>query len=164
MLSSGRTGWLYRELVQEKRLAVAAQAAGTYPSGQYPCIFLFFVAPARGHTVEEDLKALDELVARLQTKPVDDATLTRAKTQVRAATVRRLANNAGLASLLTVMYATYGDWRSLFTQIDKIDKVTAADVQRVARQYFTPVSRTTVWLAQSVVAAPSPAKPVGGRR
>jgi len=164
MLSSGRTGWLYRELVQEKRLAVAAQAAGTYPSGQYPCIFLFFVAPARGHTVEEDLKALDELVARLQTKPVDDATLTRAKTQVRAATVRRLANNAGLASLLTVMYATYGDWRSLFTQIDKIDKVTAADVQRVARQYFTPVSRTTVWLAQSVVAAPSPAKPAGGRR
>ena len=37
--SSGRTGWLYSDLVQEKRLALAAQASGTYPSGRYPALF-----------------------------------------------------------------------------------------------------------------------------
>ena len=55
----------------------------------------------------------------------------------------------------------YGDWRKLFTSIDDINKVTAEDVQRVARQYFTPANRTTVWLAQT----PQPAgvRQAGGR-
>jgi predicted Zn-dependent peptidase len=42
------------------------------------------------------------------------------------------------------------------TRIDRIAKVTAADVQRVARQYLTPASRTVV---QTV---PKPAAPKGG--
>ena len=44
--------------------------------------------------------------------------------------------------MLATYYANYGDWRKLFTSIDDIDKVTADDVQRVAKQYFTPQNRT----------------------
>jgi predicted Zn-dependent peptidase len=73
---------------------------------------------------------------------VDEATLARVKTRTRAGLIRRLDNNAGLAELLSEYYANYGDWRKLFTSIDEIDKVTADDVQRVAKQYFTPVNRT----------------------
>ena len=43
-----------------------------------------------------------------------------------------------MAEQLAYYYVNYGDWRKLFTGIDDIDKVTAEDVQRVARQYFTP--------------------------
>ena len=42
--------------------------SGTYPSGRYPCTFVFLMAPAQGHTVEEDTKALDEMLKRLQTE------------------------------------------------------------------------------------------------
>ena len=35
-----------------------------------------------------------------------------------------------------------GDWRNLFKQLDKIEKVTAEDVQRVAQTYFTTKNRT----------------------
>ena len=60
----------------------------------------------------------------------------------RATVIRRLANNSGLAALLTSYYMSYGDWRKLFTSIDDLNKVTAADVQRVARQYFVAANRT----------------------
>ena len=145
ILSGGRTSLLYRDLVQQKRIALAAQAVGTYPSGRHPNLFVFFLVPALGHTIEENEKALDQILARLRDEAVDPAALARAKIEERAAVIRRLGNNAGLASLLTAYYATYGDWRKLFTALDAIDKVSAADVLRVARQYFNPLSRTVAY-------------------
>ena len=133
ILSGGRTGLLYQDLVQDKQIALAAQAVATYPGGRYPNLFLFFLVPAMGHTVEENEKALDDLLAEFESHPVDEVALARAKTQARASVIRRLANNAGLASLLTEYYMTYGDWRKLFTSIDELNKVTAADVERVAQ-------------------------------
>ena len=39
----------------------------------------------------------------------------------------------------------YGDWKKLFTGLGDIDKVTAADVLRVARQYFVESGRTVAF-------------------
>ena len=146
ILSSGRTGLMYKELVQDKKLALAAQAASTYPGGKYPNLFVFFLAPSLGHTTGENVKALDDLLARFESRPPDAEQLARAKTQARASVIRRLANNAGLAELLAVAYMNYGDWRKLFTQIDDLNKVTAEDVHRVSAQYFTPSNRTLSYL------------------
>ena len=55
---------------------------------------------------------------------------------------RQLASNSGLAAQLTFYHVLTGDWRNLFRQLDKIDKVTAEDIQRVAREYFTTKNRT----------------------
>ena len=146
ILSSGRTGLMDKELVQDKKVALAAEAASTYPGGKYANLFVFFLAPSLGHTTEENIKAFDELLARFESRPPDAEQLARAKTQVRASLIRRLANNAGLAELLASAYIDYGDWRKLFTQIDDLNKVTAADVQRVAARYFTPSNRTLAFL------------------
>ena len=43
----------------EKKIALLAQANSTYPDGRYPNLFVFFLAPSVGHTVDENLKALD---------------------------------------------------------------------------------------------------------
>ena len=75
------------------------------------------------------------------------------KTKVRAGLIRRLGSNAGLASVLTVYYATYGDWRKLFTSLDDLNKVTADDVQRVALKYFDPASRTVAYTVSNAPAA-----------
>ena len=79
---------------------------------------------------------------------MDAETLARVKTKARAGVIRRLDNNAGLAQMLATYYASYGDWRKLFTSIDDLNRVTADDVQRVARQYFVLPSRTVAYLAQ----------------
>jgi predicted Zn-dependent peptidase len=148
ILSSGRTGLLYKDLVQEKKIALVAQASASYPDGRYPNLFVFFMAPSVGHTVDEDMKALDNLLAQFKARKVDAETLARVKTKARAGVIRRLDDNTGLAQMLATYYASYGDWRKLFTSIDDLNRVTADDVQRVARQYFVLPSRTVAYLAQ----------------
>jgi predicted Zn-dependent peptidase len=161
ILSGGRTGLLYQELVRDKQVALEAEAEDSFPDSRYPNLFLFFVAPSLNHTVDENEKALEDLLARFESKPVDAETLARVKTKARAAVIRRLDSNSGLASLLTAYYAAYGDWRKLFTSLNDIDKVTAEDVQRVARKYFTSSSRTVAY----TVAPKEPAsEPAGGRQ
>jgi predicted Zn-dependent peptidase len=62
--------------------------------------------------------------------------------------MRQLDNNPGLANLLAAYHANYGNWRKLFTSLDEIDKVTAEDVQRVARTYFTDNAKTVSFTFQ----------------
>jgi predicted Zn-dependent peptidase len=143
LLSGGRTSIMYRDMVRDKRIALQAGAESGFPGGKYPNLFFFYLIPAIGHTAVENEKELDNLIANLQKEKVDEAALARVKTRTRAALIRQLDDNAGLAQLLASYYANYGDWKKLFTSIDDIDKVTAEDVQRVARQYFVPNNRTT---------------------
>ncbi len=112
-----------------------------------------------GHTVEENQKELDAVLANFEKTKIDEATLARVKTRTRANLIRRLDNNSGLAQLLASYYANYGDWRKLFTEIDEIDKVTAEDVQRAAKQYFVPSNRTVALTYQP--AAPNTGKEQG---
>ncbi len=155
LLSSGRTGVLYKEMVRDKRIALAAAAAESFPGAKYPNLFLFFLAPALGHTVEENSKTFYDILERFKAQKVDAESLARVKTKTRAGLIRRLASNSGLAAMLPAYYANYGDWRKLFTGLQDIDKVTADDVQRVARQYFVTENRTVAYTVQ-------PPKPQAG--
>ena len=142
ILSGGRTSIIYKDIVRDKRLSLDAGATATMPGGKYPNLFFFYLVPSQGHTPAENEKELDSVIANFKNTLVDDATLARTKTKTRAGLIRQLDSNSGLAQLLSSYQALYGDWRKLFTTIDDIDKVTAADVQRVAREYLTPDNRT----------------------
>jgi predicted Zn-dependent peptidase len=154
VLSGGRTGLLYKELVQGKELALQAEAVSAYPGTLQSGLFLFFVVPALGHTVEENRAALDAVLTKLGQEGIDAETLARVKTKARAGVIRRLADNSGLAEMLASAQAEFGSWKKLFTSLDEIDRVTTADVVRVARRYFVPSGRTTGY----TVAAPSAAE------
>lgn len=145
ILSSGRTGTLYKELVRDKRIALAAQAVSGFPAGKYANLFVVFDVPQAGHTIEENEKAIHEIIEKLKTEKVDAATLQRVKTKVRAGLIRQLDSNTGLASQLPFYSAMYGDWRKMFTGLDDIEKVTADDVQRVAKQYLMDEKKTVVY-------------------
>jgi predicted Zn-dependent peptidase len=148
ILTSGRTGLLYKDMVRDKKLSVAAIDAATFPAGKYPNLFLFLLVPSAGKTAEENEKEFYDVLERFKNEKVDDVTLARVKTKARAGVIRELGSNSGLASLLTSIYVAYGDWRKLFTSLDDINKVTADDVQRVARRYFIPESRTVALTVQ----------------
>jgi predicted Zn-dependent peptidase len=145
ILSMGRTGWIYQDLVRDKKIAIGAGAYGSFPGAKYPNLFIFLSVPANGHTVDENEKALYALIDRLKNEKVDEETLKRVRINVRAGLLRQLNSNSGLASQLSVYEATYGDWKKMFTAIDDVDKVTADDVQRVARQYFNEAGRTVAY-------------------
>jgi predicted Zn-dependent peptidase len=142
ILSDGRTGIIYKEMVRDKQIALGAESLNSFPGGKYPSLFLFFVAPSSGHTVEENEKAIDDIIGRLKKEPVDAESLQRVKTKLRAALIQKLNNNSGLASELATNQANFGDWRKLFTDLDEYNKVTAEDVMRVANTYLVDKSRT----------------------
>ena len=164
VLAGGRTGLLYKELVRDKKISLGAFAQPEFPGGKYPNLFLFFLVPNMGHTVEENEKACYDIIERLKTQKIDDGTLNRIKIKVRADVIRRLDSNSGMAQLLTNYYVNYGDWRKLFTGIDEIDKVTADDVQRVAKQYLAPDTRTVVYTIQPGGQAKPAANKEGGSK
>jgi predicted Zn-dependent peptidase len=145
-LLSGRTGIMQGELV-EKGIAQVATARATFPAGRDPNLFLFLLAPAPGHTLDDVQKALNGVLGQLQTRELSADALVRAKAQIRVSALRRLQSNADLAALLPAYYAEYGDWRSLFKELDNSSKVTAGAVERAALKYFTPANRTVVYLA-----------------
>jgi predicted Zn-dependent peptidase len=159
ILSSGRTSIMYKDLVQEKRIAVDAEAIPTFPGGRYPNLFVLFIMPAQGHSVDEDQKAVDDLVQRLKTQKVDAEALERVKAQARVGVLQRLDNNSELAAMFSSYYANFGDWRKLFTTLDDYKKVTADDIQRVARRYFITQNRTVSFTVVPQAAHPQTAQP-----
>jgi predicted Zn-dependent peptidase len=148
ILAGGRTGLLYMDLVRDKQIALGAFAQPTFPGGKYANLFLFFSVPNRGHTIQENEKACYDVIERLKKEKVDAASLQRVKTKIRADLIRQLDSNSGMAGALASYYVNYGDWRKMFTGLAEIDKVTADDVQRVARKYLVPETRTVAYTVQ----------------
>ena len=58
-------------------------------------------------------------------------------------TLRGLADNEGLANQLAQYQTLFGDWRQLFRELDQADKVTKADIRRVANKIFVESNRTS---------------------
>ena len=153
ILSNGRVSRLYRTLVRDQQIAAVAEGVSPYPGDKYPSLFVFFAAPVPGHTSAEIATSIHKEIDKLKTTDVTDAELAMYKTRARADLLRGLANNQGLANALAQYQTRYGDWRELFGQLDRVDKVTKADIRRVANQVFVASNRTTGQLDTEAPAA-----------
>ncbi|MGL5082871.1 MAG: M16 family metallopeptidase [Microcoleaceae cyanobacterium] len=142
ILSSGRTARLYRSLVEEKQVALAAEGLNGYPGDRYPNLMLFYALTAPGVSTDEVAVALREQIDRLKTEPVTQKELERVKTQARAALLQSLDSNMGMAFALVEYQVKTGDWKNLFRELDLIGAITPADIQRVAQATFRPENRT----------------------
>jgi predicted Zn-dependent peptidase len=142
IVGMGRTSRLYESLVKEKRLAMYASGFQGMPGTKYPGLFLFYAVPARGRSNQECEEAIYAEIEQLKGGLVDEQDLKKAKTRARAAVIRQLDSNSGLAGQLTAFEVMTGDWRNLFKQLDQINRVTSEDIQRVAREYFTTKNKT----------------------
>lgn len=146
ILSGGRTSRLYRNLVEDKRIAMSAAGFSGFPGNKYPNLFLFYALATPGHTNEENEEAMLAEVERLKNELVTEEELARTKSRARARLVARLDSNSGLASQLAAYQVLTGDWRNRFRSLDAIEKVTREDIQRVAQTYFTDRNRTVGYL------------------
>ncbi len=160
IMSNGRVSRLYRSLVRDQQIAAEAQGFSPFPGDKYPGLFAFYAVPLPGHTPAEMRTAIHKEIDKLKTTDVSDEELAMYKTRARADLLRGLADNQGLANALAEYQTRYGDWRQLFLQLDRVDKVTKADIRRVANQVFVASNRTS---AEIDFAAPAAtAKKDGG--
>jgi predicted Zn-dependent peptidase len=160
IMSNGRVSRLYRSLVEQQQIAAEAEGASPFPGEKYPSLFAFFAVPLPGHTPAEMRDAIHKEIDKLKTADVTDAELQMYKTRTRADLLRGLDDNQGLANSLAEYQTRYGDWRQLFLQLDDVDKVTKADIRRVANQVFVASNRTSAEIDTEPPA--EPAKQDGG--
>jgi predicted Zn-dependent peptidase len=161
LLSSGRTSRLYRSLVRDKKIAAQAQGFNGFPGNKYPSLFTFLAITTPGHTPADVTAAIAEELDRLKNEDVSPEELASVKTRVKASLLRQLDNNSGLALQLAEAQTVYGDWRELFRSVDKIDKVTAADVRRVANATFNINNRTIAYVDNSPAKTAAATTPKG---
>jgi len=142
VMSDGRTSRLYRSLVRDQRIAIAAEGFSGFPGEKYRNLYAFYAVPAQGHSPEEVGNSIHTELDKLKTEGVTPEELQMVKTRAKAALLRGLNNNQGLATSLARYQLRFGDWREMFREIDKLDAVTNEDVIRVANQIFVTNNRT----------------------
>jgi predicted Zn-dependent peptidase len=142
LMSDGRTSRLYRALVRDKKIASYSAGLDNFPGSKYPQLFAFYAFLLPGHKPDEAEAAIHQELDRLKTQDISDDELKMIKTRAKANLIRGLSDNEGLAFELSLYQMRYGDWRELFRQVDRIDKVSKADIRRVANQIFVPTNRT----------------------
>ncbi len=146
LLSQGRTSRLYRSLVRDKKLAAVAAGFNGFPGNKYPNLFACVGIPTAGHTASELADPIHSELDRLKSEDVSADELNSIKTRAKATLLRQLDSNNGLALQLATYQTVFGDWRELFREVDRIDKVTPADIRRVANATFVPSNRTTAMI------------------
>jgi predicted Zn-dependent peptidase len=135
---SGRTGRLTKALVLDKKIANSAVA---YVNGQkYGGFVGAEVTVKDGQDPATAEAALYEVVDKLKTEPVPVEELQKVKNQAKANAYRRLSNGTFIMFQL-LNDDGRGDWKMINTASDALDAVTAADIQRAAKQYFTKETR-----------------------
>ncbi|HSR09859.1 MAG TPA: pitrilysin family protein, partial [Thermodesulfobacteriota bacterium] len=146
ILSYGRSSRLYRRLVEDEKIALRASASNGSPGERYANLFVVSAAPRRPHTAAELEKKLLEELERLKKDPVGEEELQRVKNQIQTELLRNLGSNASLSHWLSYGECVFGDWKYILERMKSMDKVTAEDVLRVSRKYFSPGNRTVAAL------------------
>ncbi len=155
LMSEGRTSRLYRALVRDKKIASFSAGFTGLPGIKYPHLFAFYAFPLPGHTTQEVADAIHVEIDRIKKEDISDDELKMIKTRAKANLIRGLADNEGLATELATYQTRYGDWRELFRSVDRIEKVTKADIRRVANETFYDTNRTVGVIVTAKGAAPS---------
>jgi zinc protease len=143
ILTDGQSSRLYKQLV-DSQLAISAN--GGFGESLDPTLFRFTIQPRTGVDTAVTEKVLFEQLTKLQSDLVPDSELRKAKNQMLAGLYRRLKTIEGRANLLGTYEVFMGDYSKAFDEDKRVEAVTAADIQRVAKKYFTAKNRTVATL------------------
>jgi zinc protease len=144
LMSTGQSSRLYKRMVDQDQIVLSV--SGNNGRSLDPGLFIFSMRPRSGVDPARTEKVLFEEIGKLQTTPIPAEELQKAKNQLLAQHYRGLKTIAGRANLLGTFEVFRGDYKKLFTMDKDIEAVTAADVQRVAKKYFTENNRTVATL------------------
>lgn len=128
-------------LVREQQIAVSVDAS--YDAmNRGPGMFVLQASPRPGHTVAELEQAIRNVLATVAKQGVTEQELSRARSQLRAAQVYKKDSVMGQAMEIGMLETLGYGWRSDELMLDKLNSITAADVQRVAQSYFSDAQLT----------------------
>ena len=139
ILSDGNSSRIYRKLVYEKGIALAAFGGGNIIED--PNLFFAVAIVQPGHTPEEAANALIAELDRLRDEPVSGAELQQAKNQFARDYILGRESNQSKAEQLGHAVVIHNDIKTADGEFDIFQNLSVADVRRVAQRYFTPENR-----------------------
>ncbi|MBD3402913.1 insulinase family protein [candidate division GN15 bacterium] len=145
-LGQGRTSILYETMVKEKKMAMQVGGFSGFPGNKYPGMAMVYALPAQGHDNYECEEEIFTAIERVKEELVSQEDLEKMRARAKASFINSIASNTGIAMQLCEAQQYYGDWREMFRQLDKINAVTAEDIQRVANEYLTEKNRVVVMM------------------
>ena len=138
VLNNEPSGRLYKALVETKK----ASSIGGYMAGLKDPGYAYFSAEVlKDKSLDDARKAMMGLLDSMANNPITQAEVDRAKNKLIKNT-ELLLNNSDRLGLSLGEYIAKGDWRLFFINRDRVENVTADDVNRVAKAYFKPSNRT----------------------
>src|ERR1700722_2432559 len=144
VLSRGQSSRLYKRMIDEEPLAL--WVSGNAGDSLDPTLMIFTIQPRNGVDPARTEKVLYEELERLQNTEISARELQKAKNQLLTEHYSQLKTIARRASLLGNYESIFGDYAKTFTLDKDYEAVTAADIQRVAKKYFTEKNRTVATL------------------
>ena len=157
-LMNGRTGRLYKSLVLEQK--VAAQAGAGVNGLKFDGYFELSGVAAPGHKPEDVEKALLSEMKVMQDELVGERELQKIKNNQLAGDFRKLQSKFGLMMQL-LTYEAMGKWENINLFSDRIQGVTAEDIQRVAKKYFSDTNKNVAIYNTKEGASPGQPGPPG---
>jgi zinc protease len=146
VLSDGESSRIYKKLVYDKQMAVAA--FGQANLIEDPNLFYAVAIVQPPHQPEEVLTLIAE-VEKLKTESITDHELQRAKNQFARDYIVGRESNQSKASQLAHAIVIHRDIATADGEFDIFQNISRADVQRVARAYFRPENRIVMTLMPS---------------
>jgi zinc protease len=139
ILSDGQSSRIYRRLVYEKGIALAAFGGGNLIED--PNLFFAVAIVQPGHTPDEAADALIAELDRLRNEPITGQELQQAKNQFARDYILGRETVKDKAEVLGHAAVIHDDLQTADGEFEIFQNLTTADVQRVARKYFTPENR-----------------------
>jgi zinc protease len=139
ILSDGQSSRIYKSLVYEKGIALAAFGGGNIIED--PNLFFVVAIVQPGHTTADAEKALIAELERLRNEPISERDLQRSKNQFARDYIVTRETNQQKAQHLAHAIVIHRDVKTADGEFDIFMNMTAAEVQRVARTHFTPQNR-----------------------
>jgi zinc protease len=158
ILGGGDSSRMYRELVADKQMAVAAVAmqvtfenAGIFGAGA--------VLSPLGGDKKAAVEAVRRQVEKLRTEPVTEKELLKAKNQTLSQLASQGLTAASRARALGEAAVIEGDAGRANREFDRVRAVTTADLLRVAQKYLTPESTVNGTIEQNLFGSLTGRKP-----
>lgn len=143
ILSAGESSRLYHALVYEQQLA--AEAGANAELREDASLFVLTAVLSEGKKPEDVERSLLAEVKKMQDAPVSAAELEKAKNQIITDQLRQRETSNGKALALGEAAVLLGDPARVNTDLERLQRVTAADVQRVAKKYLTDANRLVLY-------------------
>jgi zinc protease len=150
---------LYQDLVVKNQWVDFIQGGDS--GNRDPGLFMILARVKSDDLVPKVQETVDRYIRQLQTTPVDPRKLERIKSHQRYAFELSLDTPGNIAAQAAQAAAISGGVEAINQRFATFQKVTPADIQRVAREYFKPTNETVVTLAHKADAPAAQGKPGG---